>query len=232
MSFEGPTQLLGVSMDEAAQRPRAVRGRSVSWLDLYRSDITRYRQYRPGASSLNLMFTNQGLWALLEHRIASGVNNAALPPIIKRLCLYALEIWQKAVEILTGISISRDACIGPGFYIGHFGPIFIGKDAIIGAHCSISHGVAIGESGRGTQRGTPRLGNRVLIGANAVLAGKLLVGDDAVIAPNSLVIYDVSASSVMMGVPAKCFSNAGSRDIIPPEPDYSIFRSRESRPSR
>jgi serine O-acetyltransferase len=232
MSLEGPTQLLGVSMDEAAQRPRAVRGRSVSWLDLYRSDITRYRQYRPGASSLNLMFTNQGLWALLEHRIASGVNNAALPPIIKRLCLYALEIWQKAVEILTGISISRDACIGPGFYIGHFGPIFIGKDAIIGAHCSISHGVAIGESGRGTQRGTPRLGNRVLIGANAVLAGKLLVGDDAVIAPNSLVIYDVSASSVMMGVPAKCFSNAGSRDIIPPEPDYSIFRSRESRPSR
>src|ERR1700684_421119 len=123
MSLEGPTQLLGVSMDEAAQRPRAVRGRSVSWLDLYRSDITRYRQYRPGASSLNLMFTNQGLWALLEHRIASGVNNAALPPIIKRLCLYALEIWQKAVEILTGISISRDACIGPGFYIGHFGPI-------------------------------------------------------------------------------------------------------------
>jgi serine acetyltransferase len=224
MSLKGPIQVLGVSIDETAPRPRAVRGRGMTWLQLYRSDIARYRQYRPGVSPLNLLFTHQGLWALLEHRIASGVNNAALPPVIKRPCLYALEIWQKAVEILTGISISCEACIGPGFYIGHFGPIFIGKDAIIGAHCSISHGVTIGESGRGTQRGTPRLGDRVLIGANAVLAGKLSVGNDAVIAPNSLVIYDVSESSVMMGVPAKCFSMAGSRDIVPPELDYPILR--------
>lgn len=228
MSLKGPIQVLGVSIDETAPRPRAVRRRGMTWLQLYRSDIARYKQYRPGVSSLNLLFTQQGLWALLEHRIASGVNNAALPPVIKRPCLYALEIWQKAVEILTGISISREAHIGPGFYIGHFGPIFIGKDAIVGAHCSISHGVTIGESGRGTQRGTPRLGDRVLIGANAVLAGKLSVGDDAVIAPNSLVIYDVSESSVMMGVPAKCFSKAGSRDIVPPEIVYPIDPRRES----
>jgi serine O-acetyltransferase len=230
--MRGPIQESGVSIDETAPRPRAVRRRGMTWLQLYRSDIARYEQYRPSVSLLNLLFTNQGLWALLEHRIASGVYNAALPPIIKRPCLYALEIWQKAVEILTGISISCRACIGPGFYIGHFGHIFIGKDAIIGAHCSISHGVTIGESGRGTQRGTPRVGDRVLIGANAVLAGKLSVGDDAVVGPNSLVIYDVSESSVVMGVPAKCFSKAGSRDMVPPEIDYPIIRSGESRASR
>src|SRR3984957_4995360 len=172
----------------------------MTFLQIYRSDIARYRQYRPTASLLNLLVTNQGLWALLEHRIDFGVYKAALPPVIKRPCLYALEIWQKAVEILTGISISCEACIGPGFYIGHFGHIFIGKNAIIGAYCSISHGVTIGESGRGTQRGTPRIGDRVVIGIKAVLAGKLSVGDDAVIAPNSLIIHDVSESSVMMGL--------------------------------
>jgi len=204
-------------MEEIAPRPRAVRRRGMTWLQLYRSDFARYKQYRPTVSLL--LFAHAGLWALLEHRIASGVYNAALPSVIKRPCLYALEIWQKAVEILTGISISPEACIGPGLYIGpqH---IIIGKDAIIGAHCTISHGATIGESGRGTRRGTPRLGDRVVIGANAVLAGKLSVGDDAVVAPNSLVIYDVSESSVMMGVPAKCFSKAGSRDIIPPQIDY------------
>ena len=233
MSLKGPVQVSGVSIDEAAPRPRAFRRRGMTWLQLYRSDFARYKHYRPGASPLNLLFTHQGLWALLEHRIASGVNNAALPPVIKRPCLYALEIWQKAVEILTGISISCEACIGPGFYIGHFGHIFIGKNAIIGAYCSISHGVTIGESGRGTQRGTPRIGDRVVIGIKAVLAGKLSVGDDAVIAPNSLVIYDVPASSVMMGVPAKCLSKAGSRDIVsPPEIDHPIIRSGESRASR
>jgi serine O-acetyltransferase len=179
-----PIQESGGRIDKTAPRPRAVRRRGMTWLQLYRSDIARYKQYRPTASLLNLLVTNQGLWALLEHRIASGVYNAALPPVIKRPCLYALEIWQKAVEILAGISINCEACIGPGFYIGpqH---VFIGKDAIIGAHCGIAHGVTITESGRGTQRGTPRLGDRVLIGPNAVLVGKLSVGDDAVIAPNS-----------------------------------------------
>jgi serine O-acetyltransferase len=218
-----PIQASGVSIDETAPRPRAVRRLGMTWLQLYRSDIARYKQYRPTVSLLNLLVANRGLWALLEYRIASGVYNAALPGVIKRPCLYALEIWRKAVEILTGISISCEACIGPGFYIGpqH---IVIGKDAVIGAHCFIGHGVTIGESGRGTQRGTPRLGDRVVIGAKAVLTGKLSVGDDAVVGPNSLVIYDVSESSVMMGVPAKCFSKAGSRDMVHPQTDYPIIR--------
>jgi len=184
----------------------------MTWLQLYRSDIARYRQYRPGVSLLNLLVANQGLWALLQHRIASGVYNAALPAGIKRPSLVALEVWQKAVEILAGISISCRARIGPGFYIGRYN-IFIGKDAIIGTHCTISHGVTIGESGRGTQRGTPRINDRVLILTNAVLVGDLSVGDDAVIAPNSLVIYDVPEASVMMGVPARPFRKAGFRDM-------------------
>jgi serine O-acetyltransferase len=218
MSLRTPIQASGVSIDETAPRPRAIRRRGMTWLQLYRSDIVRYRQYRPSASLLNQLFINQGLWALLEHRIASGVYNAAWPRVIKRPCLYALEIWQKAIEILTGICISCEACIGPGLYIGRKN-IFISKDAIIGTHCSIGHGVTIGESGRGTERGTPRVGDRVLILVNAVLVGKLSVGDDAIIAPNSLVIYDVSESSVMMGVPARCFR--GSPDMfVHRTPDY------------
>ena len=220
--MRGPIQASGISIDETAPRPRAVR-RGMTWLQLYRSDIARYKQYRPTVSLLNLLVAHQGLWALLEHRIASGVYNAALPAVIKRPCLYALEIWQKAVEILTGTSISCEACIGPGCYIGtqH---IFIGKGAIIGAHCTISNGATVAESGRGKQRGAPRLGDRVVIGVKAVVVGKLSVGDDAVVGPNSLVIYDVSESSVMMGVPAKCFGKAGSRDMIHAQTDYSIIR--------
>jgi serine O-acetyltransferase len=200
---------------EMALRSRVFhRRRTAAWLQLYRTDIARYRQYRTSASLWNLLFTHQGLWALLHYRIASSVHNARLPRIIKTPCIYGLEIWQKIVEVTTGISISHEAQIGAGFYIGHFGHIFIGKDAKIGAFGSISHGATIGESGRGEKRGTPQLGDRVVVGANAVLAGKISIGDDAVIAPNSLVIYDVSQSSVMMGVPAKCYSKAGSRELL------------------
>ena len=196
-------------------RSGPLRRRRITWLQFYCADIARYKRYRPSASLLNLLFTQQGLWALLHYRIASTLHNGGLPPVIKRLCLYGLGIWQKVVEMLTGISISHEAHIGPGFYIGHFGHIFIGKDARIGECCNISHGVTVGESGRGAQRGTPCLGDRVVVGANAVLAGKISIGDDAVIAPNSLVIYNVSKSSVMIGVPARCFSKAGSRELLP-----------------
>jgi serine acetyltransferase len=214
MSSRRHLQTWIVDTVETARRSRAVSRRRMTWLQFYRADIARYRQYRTGASLLNLLFTQQGLWALLHYRIASAVYNAGLPRVIKTPCLYGLEIWQKIVEVTTGISISHEAQIGPGFYIGHFGHIFIGKDAKIGTFGSISHGVTIGESGRGAKRGTPQLGDRVVVGANAVLAGKISIGDDAVIAPNSLVIYDVSQSNVMMGVPAKCYSKAGSHDIL------------------
>ena len=128
-------------------RSGPLRRRRITWLQFYCADIARYKRYRPSASLLNLLFTQQGLWALLHYRIASTLHNGGLPPVIKRLCLYGLGIWQKVVEMLTGISISHEAHIGPGFYIGHFGHIFIGKDARIGECCNISHGVTVGEFG-------------------------------------------------------------------------------------
>lgn len=213
MSLRRSAQVLTLSAGETPPSSRYVRHR-MNWLQLYRTDIARYKLYRPSASLLDLLFTEQALWALLEHRIASGVHYARLPDVIKRPCLYALEVWQKVVEVLTGIAISREARIGPGFYIGHFGQIFIGKDAKIGAHCNIAQGVTIGESGGEAQRGAPRLGDRVRVGPNAVLVGRITIGDNVVIAPNTLVIKDVSESSVMIGVPAKCVSKAGSHGML------------------
>lgn len=155
MSLRRRAQVLAVSADETAPCSRDVRHR-MTWLQLYRTDIARYKHYRTGASSLNLLFTEQGLWAPLEHRIASGVYNARLPDVIKRPCLYALEVWQKVVEVLTGISISREARIGPGFYIGHWADLHRKgrQDRRILQRFPRRD---LGESGRGAQRGTPRL---------------------------------------------------------------------------
>jgi hypothetical protein len=81
-------------------RPRICR---MIWLQLYRTDIARDKQPRPGASSLNLLFTEQGLWALLEHRIASGVYNDRCPTSSNaHVFTHWKEVWQKVVEVLTG----------------------------------------------------------------------------------------------------------------------------------
>lgn len=108
-------------------------------------DIKKYKRYSGDKSAIVLMLTNQGLWALCVYRISNGIYKGKLPKIIKRPLLVFAVIWQKWIEIVTGISIPYAARIGPGFYIGHFGGIIINASSIIGANCNISQGVTIGK---------------------------------------------------------------------------------------
>ncbi len=186
------------------------------WWALYKRDITRYKSHRMNASFVRLLLTEQGLWALLQYRIASAIYRSHLPVQMKTPLLLLIIIWLKVIEVTTGISISYQARIGPGLYIGHFGNIFVGEDAVIGHTCNISQGVSVGVSGRGEKRGMPRIGDRVYIAANAVVVGKITVGDDAVIAANSLVRSDVAAHTTVIGVPAKLKSSYGSEEYLDP----------------
>jgi serine O-acetyltransferase len=52
-------------------------------------------------------------------------------------------------------------------------------------------------------RGSPTIGNRVDIGAGAKLLGPIHIGDDVAIGANAVVIKDVPANSIAVGVPAR-----------------------------
>ena len=39
-------------------------------------------------------------------------------------------VSRKTIEIIAGISISTDADIGPGFFIAHFGGVFVGPGVV------------------------------------------------------------------------------------------------------
>ena len=133
-----------------------------------------------------------------------------IKPILKIICL----IWQKWIEILTGISIPASVTIGHSFYIGHFGGIILNAQTVIGNNCNISQGVTIGVSGLGAQRGVPVIGNNVYIGANAVVAGKIQIEDNVLIGACSLVNSNAEKDAVLLGVPAVKVSNKGSRQYI------------------
>lgn len=109
----------------------------------------------------------------------------------------------KRKMIKYGIQIPSETKIGPGFRIGHFGNIVVNKESVIGANCSISQGVTLGQTNRGSRKGAPSLGDRVWVGANAVIVGKITVGNDVLIAPNAYVNKDVPANSVVIGNPAE-----------------------------
>ncbi len=186
------------------------------WWSLYKQDFARYQEYRQGVPLFIILLTEQGLWAILYYRVTSTLYRSCLPWVVKRPLLILATLWQKIIETTTGISIPYTTIIGPGFYIGHFGGIILHENVVIGHTCNISQGVTIGISGRQGKRGVPKIGNRVYIATNAVVAGEIIIGDDAVIGANSLVTVDVPNCATVLGVPAKIINRKGSMEYIHP----------------
>ena len=182
-------------------------------MSYFRSDILKYKKYS-NKSVILLLVTQQGLWALLIYRINNSIYRFNSPQILKRILLIIGSLFQKLIEIITGISLPYTAQIGKSTYIGHFGNIIINPKAVIGNNCNISQGVTIGISGRGKRRGVPIIGNNVYIGVNAVIAGDITIGDNVVIAANSLVVRSVPPNVTVMGVPAIKASDNNSQDYI------------------
>jgi serine O-acetyltransferase len=181
-------------------------------LNLIRSDYRKYRNY--GSHFLVIVFFTQGFWAIFQYRVAHRIHTAVKWQPFRGFFLFFIFIWQKWIEILTGIVIPMSAKIGPGFHISHCGGIILNSNAVIGSNCNISQGVTIGVSGAGSGRGVPVIGNDVYIGANAVVAGKITIGDNVLIAACSLVNADVAEGSVVLGVPAVVVSQKGSKGYI------------------
>ena len=88
-----------------------------------------------------------------------------------------------------------------GIYIGHAYNITINQNAKIGRNCNIHKGVVIGQVNRGKRKGYPTIGDRVWIGINSAIVGKVTIGDDVLIAPNSFVNIDIPSHSVVFGNP-------------------------------
>jgi serine O-acetyltransferase len=143
----------------------------------------------------------QGLWVMVVYRFGVwryGIGNR----FVRLPFSIAYKILKLLSEILTGIDLPCEAKLGRRFRIDHFGGIVISGDAVFGDDCVIRNGVTVGLRHTG-QRGAPVIGNRVDIGAGAKVLGAIQVGDDVAIGANAVVITDVPANSIAVGVPAK-----------------------------
>lgn len=143
----------------------------------------------------------QGFWAMRIHRFSAATRDVRFPPL--RLFAKLLHrLASKVGEIVLGIYIGANAKIGRRCVIEHFGAIIIHSDAEIGDDVTIRQGVTIGVKSAAAPRDVPVIGDRVDIGAGAKLIGKIRIGDDVVIGANAVVITDVPARSIAVGVPA------------------------------
>lgn len=146
-------------------------------------------------------WARQGLWVMLVYRFGRWryrIRNRWL-----RLPFSALyRVLKVLSQVLTGIDLPCEVELGRRFLIEHFGDIIISGDAVFGDDCVIRNGVTVGLRRRGV-RGAPVVGDRVEIGAGAKLLGPIRIGNDVLIGANAVVLTDVPDHCLAVGVPAR-----------------------------
>jgi serine O-acetyltransferase len=142
----------------------------------------------------------QGFWAMVVYRFGRW-RYSIRPVILRKLCSLIYRVLYKLVQIVAGIELPCEAVVGRNFVIDHFGGVIISGYAKFGDNCRIRDGVVVGlrrvEEGR-----APIVGNNVDIGSGAKLLGPIRIGDNVLIGANAVVLSDVPENSIAVGVPA------------------------------
>jgi serine O-acetyltransferase len=145
---------------------------------------------------LTRLALDPGGWAVVEYRLRHYWTSK--PGLIGQVTRVLAVLPKKWIEISSGISIANAAFFGPGLHIAHFSGIFVGSDVVAGRQITICQGVTIGK----TDRGSPRIGNRVFIGPGAKVLGPVVLGDNISVGANAVVVDDIPDNSLAVGVPA------------------------------
>lgn len=114
--------------------------------------------------------------------------------------------------MIFGIEVSPQVQIGGGLFLPHTVGTVLGAERI-GDNCTILQGVTLGTSEPDmgfTVFMRPIIGNNVLIGAGAKVIGRVTIGDHAKVGANAVVLRDVPAYGVAVGVPASVSVRATS----------------------
>lgn len=143
-----------------------------------------------------------GFWALQVYRL--GHLRYRFHSKLVRYPLGVLHaVLAKLAEIFCGVTIGVAAQIGRRLIIEHSGAIVIHGHAVIGDDCIIRQGVTIGNRRINQPLEAPHIGSRVNIGAGAKILGAVRIGNDAEIGANAVVLCDVPAGCLAVGVPAR-----------------------------
>jgi len=154
------------------------------------------------------------LWGRPLHvRLVRSVGTFLLYPRIRAVVVYRLSaaawerrwlrplaLWLQTRAIRSsGAEIHPAARIGPGLQLAHSVGIVIGHEVVAGRDLMLMQGVTLGHRGG---PGQPVLGDRVRLMAGCSVLGPVRIGDDAVVGAGAVVLDDVPAGHVAVGVPA------------------------------
>lgn len=158
------------------------------FVELVREDYRlRYRDW-----------TLPGFRAVAVYRFGVWVNTVGHPRLLHWSLYRIYRSLFRYVRNHYGIELPYTTAVGRRLEIGHQGGIVIHHLSKIGDDCLIHQNVTLGAATVETIERCPILGNRVEIGAGAVLIGAVVIGDDVRIGPNAVVTMNIPAGSTVV----------------------------------
>ncbi|HEX5660790.1 MAG TPA: hypothetical protein VFX59_26535 [Polyangiales bacterium] len=163
-----------------------------------------------------------GLWELIREDFEAHGRDATRPGF-QAVAVYRFGVWRMTVEPkalrapfsvlyralyrsvrnLYGIELPYSAKVGRRVIFEHQHGIVVHGETVIGDDCIIRQGVTLGIRNMDRLTEAPVLGRGVNVGAGAKVIGAVHVGDGAAIGANAVVLKDVPAGALAIGVPAQ-----------------------------
>lgn len=180
-----------------AAMSQLIRALPETQMTLQRDIVAAYEGDPAAKSTMEVVMSYPGMYAIVVHRLAHILYQKGVPLIPR--------IMSEFAHSRTGIDIHPGARIGPGFFIDHGTGVVIGETCVIGENVKLYQGVTLGalsfekdQYGRpvkGIKR-HPDVGDNVVIYAGAtILGGETRIGSNSEIGGNVWLTHSVPPNS-------------------------------------
>lgn len=159
---------------------------------LWREDLRSHRGEWSRPGFLSLAVYRFGVWRM-------GVR----PKLLRAPLSLIYRFFYVRCRNVYGIEIPYSASIGRGVVIEHQGGIVVHGNTVIGERCILRQGCTLGIRRLDRLDDAPVLEDGVALGAGCVVLGKVTLGAGCSIGANAVVLKDVPAGAVAVGIPAK-----------------------------
>jgi serine O-acetyltransferase len=147
-------------------------------------------------------WTKPGFRTLAVYRF--GVWRMSVRPFLLRAPLSLIyRFFYRRCRNVYGIELPYSAKVGQRVVIEHQGGIVIHGKTQIGDECVIRQNCTFGIRSKARLDDAPVLDVGVDVGAGAAILGRVHIGEGAQIGANAVVLNDVPAFSLAVGIPAQ-----------------------------
>jgi serine O-acetyltransferase len=145
-----------------------------------------------GRTVARTAFTQDSYLILVLWRLRCGARRWRLPGVN--------HLLRRLQTVFLGIELGNDITLGRGVFFVHPIGIVVGGKARIGDRVRFMGSNTVGTA---KENGFPVIEDDVVLGAGVRVLGPVRVGARAVIGANAVVLTDIPADSVAVGMPAK-----------------------------